>query len=106
MGVLTPTQRAFLLAIGPRFVPDAVRLDAGDAVAFTRLIDEALAQRPVALQKQLGLLMGVMRWSPVLRYAHLLGHPKSYYCDHFVESDGFLLETCMYCPLDLTRQHA
>jgi len=26
------------------------------------------------------------------------GHPKSYYCDHFVESDGFLLETCMYFP--------
>jgi choline dehydrogenase-like flavoprotein len=26
------------------------------------------------------------------------GHPKSYYCDHFAQSDGFLLETCMYFP--------
>ncbi len=26
------------------------------------------------------------------------GHPKSYYCDHFADSDGFLLETCMYFP--------
>jgi len=26
------------------------------------------------------------------------GHPKSYYCDQFIESDGFLLETCMYFP--------
>ncbi|HUK11977.1 MAG TPA: GMC family oxidoreductase [Thermoanaerobaculaceae bacterium] len=26
------------------------------------------------------------------------GHPKSYYCDHFAASDGFLLETCMYFP--------
>lgn len=26
------------------------------------------------------------------------GHPKSYYCDHFAESKGFLLETCMYFP--------
>ncbi len=26
------------------------------------------------------------------------GHPKSFYCDHFAESDGFLLETCMYFP--------
>ena len=26
------------------------------------------------------------------------GHPKSYYCDHFAESHGFLLETCMYFP--------
>jgi choline dehydrogenase-like flavoprotein len=29
---------------------------------------------------------------------NLWGHPKSYYCDHFAESDGFLLETCMYFP--------
>jgi len=26
------------------------------------------------------------------------GHPKSYYCDQFWKSDGFLLETCMYFP--------
>ncbi len=26
------------------------------------------------------------------------GHPKSFYSDHFAESDGFLLETCMYFP--------
>jgi len=26
------------------------------------------------------------------------GHPKSYYCDEFWKSDGFLLETCMYFP--------
>ncbi len=29
---------------------------------------------------------------------NLWGHPKSYYCDQFAESDGFLLETCMYFP--------
>ena len=32
---------------------------------------------------------------PITNY---YGHPKSYYCDHFAESDGFLLETCMYFP--------
>lgn len=26
------------------------------------------------------------------------GHPKSYYCDEFTETKGFLLETCMYFP--------
>jgi choline dehydrogenase-like flavoprotein len=26
------------------------------------------------------------------------GHPKSFYCDEFWESHGFLLETCMYFP--------
>lgn len=26
------------------------------------------------------------------------GFPKTYYCDHFIESEKFLLETCMYLP--------
>ncbi|MEN8163501.1 MAG: GMC family oxidoreductase [Acidobacteriota bacterium] len=26
------------------------------------------------------------------------GHPKSFFCDHFWRSDGFLLESCMYYP--------
>ena len=26
------------------------------------------------------------------------GHPKSFYCDQFADSHGFLLETCMYFP--------
>ncbi|MAG95425.1 MAG: GMC family oxidoreductase [Alphaproteobacteria bacterium] len=26
------------------------------------------------------------------------GHPKSFFCDEFMESHGFLLETCMYFP--------
>lgn len=72
VGVLTPAQRAFLLGIAPRFVPDAARLDASEATAFTDLIDEALAQRPAALRQQFGLLMGVVRWSPVARYGRPL----------------------------------
>lgn len=32
---------------------------------------------------------------PITNY---YGHPKSYYCDEFAESKGFLLETCMYFP--------
>jgi long-chain-alcohol oxidase len=31
------------------------------------------------------------------------GHPKSYYCDHFAESGGFLLETCMYFPFTTAK---
>jgi len=29
---------------------------------------------------------------------NFVGHPKSYYLDQFVESDRFVLETCMYFP--------
>jgi choline dehydrogenase-like flavoprotein len=31
------------------------------------------------------------------------GHPKSYYCDEFVDSHGFLLETCMYFPFTTAK---
>lgn len=32
-----------------------------------------------------------------------LGHPKSFYCDHFAESGRFLLETCFYPPFATAR---
>ena len=35
-----------------------------------------------------------------------LGHPKSYYCDEFVEKDRFLLETCMYFPFVTSKNLA
>ncbi len=38
--------------------------------------------------------------APITNYA---GHPKSYYCDHFADSDGFLLETCMYFPFTTAK---
>ncbi len=31
------------------------------------------------------------------------GHPKSFYCDHFADSHGFLLETCMYFPFTTSK---
>ena len=34
------------------------------------------------------------------------GHPKSYYCDRFVESDRFLLETCFYFPFTTAKNLA
>lgn len=30
---------------------------------------------------------------------NFIGHPKSFYLDQFVESDSFILETCMYFPI-------
>jgi len=31
------------------------------------------------------------------------GHPKSFYCDQFAASHGFLLETCMYFPFTTSK---
>lgn len=34
---------------------------------------------------------------------NFVGHPKSYYCDEFWRSHGFLLETCMYFPFTTSK---
>ncbi|NIR43575.1 MAG: GMC family oxidoreductase [Gemmatimonadetes bacterium] len=34
---------------------------------------------------------------------NFVGHPKSYYLDQFVESDGYVLETCMYFPFTTAK---
>jgi choline dehydrogenase-like flavoprotein len=34
---------------------------------------------------------------------NFVGHPKSFYCDQFLDSDGFLLETCMYFPFTTSK---
>ena len=37
---------------------------------------------------------------------NFVGHPKSYYLDQFVESDSFVLETCMYFPFITAKSMA
>lgn len=37
---------------------------------------------------------------PITNY---YGHPKSYFCDEFVKSKGFILETCMYFPFTTAK---
>ena len=34
---------------------------------------------------------------------NFVGHPKSYFLDQFVESDAFVLETCMYFPFTTAK---
>ncbi|MCP4898056.1 MAG: GMC family oxidoreductase, partial [bacterium] len=35
--------------------------------------------------------------------SNFTGHPKSFYCDEFWRSHGFLLETCMYFPFTTSK---
>jgi choline dehydrogenase-like flavoprotein len=37
---------------------------------------------------------------------NFVGHPKSYYLDEFAESEGFVLETCMYFPFTTAKSLA
>jgi choline dehydrogenase-like flavoprotein len=34
---------------------------------------------------------------------NFVGHPKSFYLDQFAETDGFVLETCMYFPFTTAK---
>ena len=49
------------------------------------------------------LILVAQHARPITNY---VGHPKSYYCDQFAESDGFLLETCMYFPFTTAKSLA
>jgi hypothetical protein len=72
VAVLTPTERAFVDAIMPLFVPPAAALAPADRAHALDLIDDALGDRPPALRRQFSLLLAVLRWAPVARYGRPL----------------------------------
>jgi hypothetical protein len=72
VGILTATERAFVLAIVPRFVPDAAGLAPGEAHDLLALVDEALGERSPSLRRQFSLLLSVLRWSPIARFGRPL----------------------------------
>lgn len=78
---------------------------AGGAIGSSALLlRSALPSRLPALGRYFtchpALILVAQHEGPITNYA---GHPKSYYCDHFAESEGFLLETCMYFPFTTAK---
>ena len=61
---MTPIFRAVVTTV----VPDAATLDAAAWTEIDTIISGQLAQRPPALRRQLGALLSVVQWLPVLRY--------------------------------------
>jgi hypothetical protein len=61
---VTPIFRAVVTTV----VPDAVTLDATAWTEIDTIVAGQLAQRPAALRRQLGALLGLVQWLPVLRY--------------------------------------
>jgi len=61
---VTPILRAVVTTV----VPDAATLDAAAWTEIDAIISGQLAQRPPALRRQLGALLGMLQWLPVLRY--------------------------------------
>jgi len=61
---VTPIFRAVVTTV----VPDAVTLDATAWTEIDTIVAGQLAQRPAALRRQLGALLVLVQWLPVLRY--------------------------------------
>ncbi len=68
METLSASQWAFLIALGGRIVPELASLDAPAKQSFRTIIDEAISARPPAMRRRLRLLLGILRFSPALRY--------------------------------------
>jgi hypothetical protein len=60
-----------LFAVAARIVPAVATMDAGARPQFQRIIADALATRPPALQRQFWLLLTVIRVLALLRFGAL-----------------------------------
>jgi hypothetical protein len=68
VGALTNTQRQLLVCLAARVVPESASMAGSPRAQMLFLIDEALAARPPAMQRQFGRFLIVLRWAPLLRY--------------------------------------
>ena len=93
-GEYTVRARAVVLAAGAVNTP-AILLRSG--------LERALPALGRYFTCHPALILVAQHPRPITNY---VGHPKSYYCDHFTESDGFLLETCMYFPFTTAKSLA
>jgi hypothetical protein len=72
VGAIPDNQRPLLRLLAARVVPESAQLSAAEHAEMLALIDEALADRPAAMQRQFRLFLQVLRWAPVARYGRRL----------------------------------
>ncbi|MGE5236190.1 MAG: GMC family oxidoreductase N-terminal domain-containing protein [Acidobacteriota bacterium] len=90
---------------GPYRIRARIVVVAGGAVGSPALLARSGFGRTLPalgryLTAQPALILVAEHDTPITNY---YGHPKSFYCDHFADSDGFLLETCMYFPFTTAK---
>jgi hypothetical protein len=60
--------RPILRAIGATVVPESMHLDAAGWSTLERIIGDAIAPRPPAVQRQLRLFIRLVEWMPLVRF--------------------------------------
>ncbi len=87
-----------------RITARAIVVSAGAVNSPAILLRSGLGRRLPALGRYFtchpALILVAQHAYPITNVA---GHPKSFYCDQFTASDGFLLETCMYFPFTTAK---
>jgi len=68
MKSLSQDRGRFLGVVAGRIVPEIREMDRVGLARFYGLIDRALCDRPVKVQRQFGTLLGLVRWLPLLRW--------------------------------------
>jgi hypothetical protein len=63
-----------LRLLAARLVPESAQFSCAGHDEMLALIDQALSDRPAAMQRQFSLFLRVLRWAPVARYGRTLDH--------------------------------
>jgi len=76
----------------------------GSINSSTLLLRSGLGERLPTLGRYLTLHPALILVGEHARpISNFHGHPKSFYCDEFAQTEGFLLETCMYFPFTTSK---
>lgn len=84
MTPFTESQWELLTTIGERLVPPLGKLSQEEQGRFRRLIADALAERPSAVQRQFRLFLAVLRWAPLVRWGRPFHRLKGAQQDRFL----------------------
>jgi hypothetical protein len=68
VSTLSEREWDLLLAVGARLVPEVASLDDRERDSFRAIVDDSLADRPAALQRQLRVFLGLVEHGPALRF--------------------------------------
>jgi len=68
VSILSARQWELVFAVGVRLVPEVASLDAARRNDFTAIVEEALAQRPEGMRRQLRVFLAVIENAPLARF--------------------------------------
>jgi hypothetical protein len=70
--VIPDSQCELMRLVAARVVPESAGLSPSEQTEMLTLVDQALADRPAAMQRQFRLFLRVLRFAPLVRYGRVL----------------------------------